>query len=310
MTMRQLFLNTFSLLLLFILKGEDVYAQQESQYTQYIYNTMSINPAYTGQRGRFTILALYRNQWVGMKGAPETINFSMDTPIGKTGRVGVGAEFIADKIGASSQNTIALNFSYILSLTEKKYLAFGIKGGLSTLSIDKDKLNIYDYSHINLDMTTRLMPVFGLGIYFYTSNWFLGLSSPSLLETTHFDDIAVSTATESMHLYLLGGYVFSLNDNFELKPAGLIKAVKGAPLAVDISLNLVYHKRFVFGLGYRSDAALSAMIGLQITDNIMLGYAYDYNTADIAHYNSGSHEVFLRFEFGSKTNKRKTPPLF
>ena len=287
----------------------EVQAQQDSQYTQYMYNTHSMNPGYSGSRGSLSMLALYRNQWVGLDGAPETLNFGMHSPIGIQG-VGLGLGFTSDKIGPSSESTISADFSYTIDFARDVKLAFGIKGGYSLLDLDPNKLTIYNPNDYDLRKKSYGSPTVGAGFYLYSENWYLGLSTPNFLETNYYDDVQVSTATEKTHIYLIGGYVFTLNSNLKLKPAFLTKAVSGAPLAIDLSANALLYDRVTFGVAYRLDAAVSAMAGFQVNDNIMIGYAYDYETTELSRYNSGSHEIFIRFELGTKLKAKVNPRFF
>ncbi len=284
-------------------------AQQDSQYTQYMYNTVSVNPAYAGTRGSLSMMGIYRNQWVGLDGAPETLNFSVNSPIGVRG-VGLGLGFTSDKIGPSSESIITADFSYTIDFAESTKLSFGIKGGMSLLDLDPNKLLIYNPNDYDLSQKSLSSPIVGAGLYLHSDKWYLGLSSPNLLETDHYDDVQVSTATEKTHIYFIGGYVFTLNSNLKLKPAVLAKGVMGAPLAVDISANALLYDKINFGLAYRLDAAVSAMAGFQANDNIMIGYAYDYDTTELGNYNSGSHEIFLRFELGTKLRAKVSPRFF
>ncbi|HLS30067.1 MAG TPA: type IX secretion system membrane protein PorP/SprF [Flavobacteriaceae bacterium] len=308
--------NTYYFLLLLVgmlLCSESFYAQQESQYTQYTYNTMSINPAYTGGRGRLSVLALYRNQWVGIDGAPETFNISGHTPLGQTGRVGVGAEFTADKIGPTTSNIAAGNFSYVIPFSAEFQFSFGIKAGVIDFNLDPDKLNIYDQHGLDLRNTNRMMPILGIGTYFYGKNWYVGVSTPNFLETKYFDETKVSTAKQKMHLYLITGYLLNISDEVALKPSALVKSVQGAPLALDISLNSIFYDRFNLGIAYRTSAAFNFMTGFQLNDHFMVGYAFDYSTSELAKYNSGSHEIFLRFELAPlryRSIRRGTGPSF
>lgn len=303
--------NQFFLLLLasVCFMVPEVQAQQDSQYTQYMYNTVSFNPAYAGSRGSLSMLGLYRNQWVGLDGAPETLNFSAHSPIGVQG-VGLGLGFTSDKIGPSSESTITADFSYNINVGEETKLSFGIKGGLSLMDLDPNKLLIYDPNDYDLAQKNYSAPVIGGGLYLYADRWYVGLSTPNFLQTEHYDDVQVSTATEKTHIYLIGGYVFSLNPALKLKPAVLLKGVAGAPLAVDISANALLYDQITFGLAYRLDAAVSAMAGFQVNDHIMIGYAYDYETTELSRYNSGSHEIFLRFELGTKLRAKVNPRFF
>jgi type IX secretion system PorP/SprF family membrane protein len=287
----------------------DVQAQQDSQYTQYMYNTVSVNPAYAGTRGSLSMLGIYRNQWVGLDGAPETLNFSANSPIGIQG-VGVGLGFTSDKIGPSAESIITADFSYTIPISENTKLSFGIKGGLSLLDLDPNKLLIYDPNDYDLSQKSYSSPIVGAGLYLHSEKWYVGLSSPNLLETEHYDDVQLSTATEKTHIYLIGGYVFTLNPNLKLKPAVLAKGVIGAPLAVDVSANALLYDKVTFGLAYRLDAAVSGMAGFQVNNNIMIGYGYDYDTTGLGNYNSGSHEIFLRFELGTKLRAKVNPRFF
>ncbi len=286
-------------------------AQQDSQFTQYMYNTQTINPAYTGTRGTLNFTGLYRNQWVGLDGAPETFNFTMSSPFGE--HVGIGLSFTQDKIGPSQESTIAADFSYTLPMNDNGLLfSFGVKGGINLLNIDYSLLNIHnpneDVFQINIE--NRLTPTIGGGGYLHTDTWYMGVSVPNVLETTFYDDITISNAKERPNLYIIGGYVFDLSDNIKLKPAVLGKFVQGAPAAIDISANFLFLEKFTLGAAYRWDAAVSGLAGFQVSDQLLIGYAYDFDTTELGNYNSGSHEIFLRFEFIKKAKKMVSPRFF
>lgn len=284
-------------------------AQQDSQFTQYMYNTISVNPAYAGTRGSLSMIGIYRNQWVGLDGAPETLNFSANSPIGIQG-IGVGLGFTSDKIGPSSESIITTDISYTIPVSNTAKLSFGIKGGVSIWNLNPDKLNVYNPNDYDLQQQNRSAPVIGAGLYLHTEEWYLGVSSPNFMETEHYDDVQVSTATDKTHLYFIGGYVFTLSENLKLKPAILAKAIIGSPLSIDVSANALIYNKVTFGLAYRHDAAVSALAGFQVTDNIMIGYAYDYETTELSRYNNGSHEVFLRFELGTMLKAKVNPRFF
>ena len=284
-------------------------AQQDSQFTQYMYNTSSFNPAYAGSRESLSFIGLYRSQWVGLDGAPKTMDFSAHSPIGEQG-VGVGLGFTSDQIGPTIESRIAADFSYTIFLARYTKLAFGIKGGLSLMTLDTNKLLIYDPTDYDLERKNYGAPIIGAGVFLYADNWYVGFSTPNFLETQHNKEIKVSTATEKMHIYLTGGYIFEINPNLKLKPAVLAKGVMGAPLSIDISANTLLYDRVTLGLAYRLDAAVSALAGFQVNDYIMLGYAYDWETTELSSYNNGSHEMFLRFELGTRKNHKVNPRFF
>ncbi len=299
------------LLLLLFLSGTTT-AQQDSQYTQYMYNTQTINPAYAGNRGLLTINGLYRAQWVGLDGAPETLNLSMNTPLSGWG-LGGGLMFVSDRIGPSTESTIAADFSYTIQLSERTRLSFGIKGGVNILNVDFTQLNTFNPSDpVFMDnINGQVSPIIGTGLYLHDSDrWYLGVSSPNLIRTDHYDDVAVSTASERAHFYAIGGYVFDLGSTTQFKPAVLAKMVSGAPLALDISANFLFHEKFTLGAAYRLDAAVSGLAGFQISDQLMIGYAYDYDTTELGNYNSGSHEIFLRFDLFTRVRNTVNPRFF
>lgn len=284
-------------------------AQQDSQFTQYMYNTSSFNPAYSGSREALSFIGLYRSQWVGLDGAPRTLDFSVSSPIGEQG-VGLGLGFTSDQSGPTTESRIAADFSYTISIDRFTKLAFGLKGGFSLMDLDTDKLLIYDPTDYDLARKNYGAPIIGAGVFLYSDNWYAGVSTPNFLETEHYDEVKVSTATEKTHLYFIGGYIFDLNRDVKLKPAVLAKAVMGAPLSIDISANTLLYERVSLGVAYRWDAAVSALAGFQVNDFVMIGYAYDYDTTELSSYNSGSHEVFLRFELGTRKNSKVNPRFF
>lgn len=286
-------------------------AQQDSQYTQYMYNTQVVNPAYAGNRGLLSINGLHRTQWVGLEGAPTTYSLTVNSPVGE--RVGLGFSFIKDEIGPSIENNLTVDFSYTIPIGATTNLSLGLKGGLNVLDVDYSKLTIFNQNDINFqnNINNRITPTIGLGFYLNGNDkWYLGLSSPNLLKTDHYNDIQNSEVTEEIHGYLIGGYVFNLNESLKFKPAALIKGVVGAPLAVDVSANFLFNEKFTLGAAYRLDAAVSALAAFQISDQLMIGYAYDYDTTELGNYNSGSHEIFLRFEFLKTANRIISPRFF
>jgi len=286
------------------------FAQQDSQYTQYMYNTETINPAYAGSRGALSFTGLYRNQWAGLDGAPETLNFTVNTPVRE--RVGLGLTFVQDKIGPSDESTIAIDFSYTIPVNDNIKIAFGIKGGINLLNVDYSILTIEDPTdnEFQYNIDNRVTPIVGAGVYLFNDTWYAGLSVPNMLETTHYDDSTISNASEKPNFYAIAGYVFTLSDTVKLKPAVLGKFTSGAPIALDVSANFLFLEKFTLGVAYRLDAAVSALAGFQISDTFFAGYSYDFDTTGLGNYNSGSHEIFLRFEIFKTTNRVISPRFF
>ena len=284
-----------------VLLGDQATAQQDSQYTQYMYNTMMINPAYAGSRDCTSIFALYRNQWVGLDGAPKTASLSFHTPFEEK-HIGIGAGIYHESIGPQSTNVVDVDFSYTLDFDESK-LAFGLKAAAGFYPNDaavEGKANIF-------------LPNIGAGVFYYGEKYYVGFSIPYLLDTKTFsktDERKITDINEKQHYNLMGGYVFDLSPDFKFKPAALVKMVSGSPLQVDLSANFMYDDRFVLGAAYRWSAAVSAMAGFQIDRNWFIGYAFDWETTKLSKYNSGSHEIFLRYEFIRDIQKIISPRFF
>ncbi|KZS41574.1 hypothetical protein AWE51_21445 [Aquimarina aggregata] len=310
----------YILVLLLIITTKEILAQQDAQYTQYMYNTLSVNPAYAGSRDAISITGLYRNQWVGIGGAPVTQTLNIHSPIGPSEKVGLGFSIVNDKIGPTQETYIDIDFSYTLNTSEEGQLALGIKAGGHLLDVNFDELNRFTNSDILLDtnIDNKFSPNVGVGIYYHTEKFYLGISAPNLLQTKHFNESSNENlassflATERINYYLISGYVFELNENLKFKPATLFKVVGGAPLQVDVSANFLYREKLTLGLAYRWSSALSALVGFQIADNLMLGFAYDWETTGLGNteFNSGSYEFILRYEIFKKREKVVYPRFF
>lgn len=295
---------------LVFLAGWTMYSQQDAQYTQYMYNTINVNPAYAGSRGVLSVFGLHRTQWVGLDGAPVTNTFSINTPIENT-RLGVGLSFVNDRLGPTTENKIAADVSYTIPTSETYKLSFGIKGSANLFNFDRDKLNIYNPNDVNLQsINNELRPNVGAGLYLHSDKTYLGLSVPNFLQTKVWSDNDRAIYMERMHAYLIGGHVFDVSSSVKFKPAFLLKATEGAPLQLDLSGNFMFNDKFVLGAAWRWSAAVSAMAGFQATPGLYIGYGYDLETTKLANYNSGSHEIFLRFELTKRTDRIISPRFF
>ena len=286
------------------------FAQQDAQFTQYMYNTININPAYAGSRGVMSIFGLHRTQWVGLDGAPTTNAFSLNTPISNS-NLGIGLSLVNDKIGPTTDNTISADVSYTVPMNEDYKLSFGIKASANIFNLETDKLTPAQQNDPNLqNFNNKFKPNFGAGAYLHSDKLYLGLSVPNFLQDSKYNDNDVAVFQERMNFYFIGGYVFDLSPSIKFKPAFLTKLVTGAPLQVDASANFLFFDKLMIGGAYRWDAAVSALVGFQITDGLFIGYSYDTETTHLRRYNSGSHEVFLRFELFNKVSKMVSPRFF
>ena len=291
--------------------GLQAYGQQDPQYTHYMYNTMSVNSGYAGSRGHFSTALLYRTQWVGLDGAPKTLSLGMDSPISKN--IGVGLNIVHDVIGPSQETYFDGNFSYSIHLDDQnnKKLAFGLKAGGRMLSIDWSKGTVEDDNDVTFSQNvSKLFPQIGAAVYYHTKKFYLGASVPTFFLNDHYDTISLSVAQERLHVFVIGGYVFDLNETLKFKPAFLVKAVSGAPLIFDVSANFLLKEKLSLGVAYRWDDSVAGLIGFQITDRFNLGYSYDYTLTDLQQYNSGTHEFLLRYELISRDKKLISPRFF
>mgnify|MGYP001010518502 FL=1 len=284
------------------------FAQQDSQYTQYMYNTVNVNPAYAGSRETLSVFLLHRNQWVGLDGAPVTNNVSLNTPIGDS-NFGLGFSIINDKIGPTTENQISADLAYFIQVSENYKLSLGMKGTANIFNLDVNKLNIFDQNDPQFqNLDSEFTPNVGAGVYLFSENTYFGVSVPNLFETKHFDDNSVAITREKMHYYVIGGHVFDISPSLKFKPAFLTKIVEGAPLQADITANFLINDKLTLGAAYRWSAAISGLIGFQISESWFIGYGYDMETTKLSNYNSGSHEIFLRYELFN--NSRISSPRF
>jgi type IX secretion system PorP/SprF family membrane protein len=289
----------------------DMNAQQDPQFTQYMYNTVAINPAYAGSRGMLSIFGIHRAQWIGLEGAPTTTGTSIHTPLNDS-RIGLGVSMLQDAIGPSNKQTLSADFSYTISTSENYKLSFGLKGTASLFSIDYTKLNRFDINdpRFQNNISNQFSPNIGAGLYLHSKQFYAGISVPFMLQSNEFNDINSQVTHESLHYYFMSGYVFEISESTKFKPAFLVKAVEGAPLQVDLSANFMLNNKFVLGGAWRWEAAMSGLAGFQVNDNWFIGYTYDADSTKLANYNSGSHELFMRYEFIGKKEKIVSPRFF
>jgi type IX secretion system PorP/SprF family membrane protein len=303
-------MKTKFLIVAIMLTGFLCTAQQDAQYTQYMYNTINVNPAYAGSRGVMSVFILHRTQWVGLDGAPVTNAASINLPINNS-NLGLGVSFVNDRIGPTVENTVAIDLSYTIPTSERFKLSFGIKATANLFNLDANKLQPEhqgdeQFQHLNNNFT----PNIGAGLYFHSDQSYLGISIPNFFEAKRYDDNSVSINKERMNLYVIVGHVFDVSSSVKFKPSLLTKIVQGAPLQVDLSGNFMINEKFVAGVAYRWSASVSAMVGFQASDSWFIGYGYDLETTKLANYNSGSHEIFLRYELFNQYNKITSPRFF
>ncbi len=285
-------------------------SQQLPQFTQYMYNTISINPAYAGSREVLSLVGLHRSQWVGLDGGPTTQTFSIHAPM-RNEKVGLGLSFINDELGFENFTYIYGDFSYTINLNAKTKLAFGLKGGFTSYSIDQELRDAEPNDPAIYGIENRWNPNIGLGTFLHSNKWYLGLSAPRIL-TTDLNGEDNVQALERISYYFTGGYVFNLNKSTKFKPAFLVKATNGAPISYDLTANFLFNEKLWLGAAYRfneSAGAFGAIVDFQVSKQLRLGYTYEHPISDIRPYANGTHEVLLMFEV-FKSKRIKSPRYF
>ncbi|MGY8887140.1 MAG: PorP/SprF family type IX secretion system membrane protein [Flavobacteriales bacterium] len=308
----------FAIIILIILGTFSSNAQQDAQYTQYMYNTQVVNPAYAGSRDALSFGLLLRSQWVGLEGSPKTATFNASSPLGALANMGIGLSIVSEEIGPGTESNINVDYSYSIQTSDRSELSFGLKAGMSVLDIDFTKLNIYDINdpRFQNNIDNKIQPQIGAGVYYNTEKFYVGLSVPNFLTTQYYDPSSLTNISSSevaakrLHYFLIAGYVFDITDNLKFKPATMIKAVSGAPLQLDLSANFLINEKFTIGASYRLSAAMSGLLGFQASDQLFIGFAYDYQNTDIEYFSDGSYELMLRFELFKKPERVLTPRFF
>jgi hypothetical protein len=269
------------LMILLLLSFKSI-AQQDPSFTQYMFNTMTINPAYAGTRNVLSASLLHRSQWLGIDGAPETQTLSVHSPI-RDGQMGLGLNIVHDKIGPATTTRFNGNYSYILPIDRYTSLSLGVSAGADIFDINFSELNIFDPTDPNFqnDVETKLSPQVGLGAMLYNDIY-----------------------------YVTAGYVFDINDNVKLKPSILTRFVSGSPVRLDLSANFLINDKFSLGGAYRLSSAYSVLSTYQISDAFLIGFSYDRDTSELVNFNDGSFEIFFRYELFKRYKKMYTPRFF
>jgi type IX secretion system PorP/SprF family membrane protein len=295
-----------------LLSLSGVNAQQDPQYTQYMYNMNVINPAYAGSKENLSFGLLYRKQWVNIDGAPTTFTLSGSAPIGKN--VGAGLSIISDQIGPVNETNVYGDFSYTLNLGGEHKLAFGVKAGGTF-----HKVGLFDIGQNGVpdkdddafaSNSNRTFFNAGTGVFYYTDKYYLAVSVPNMIKSTYLDYNNKKFGTEVSHYFITGGYVFDLTDNIKFKPFGLLKTAFNAPTSFDISTNFLFNEKFELGATYRKEDSFGAMANFAISPSLRIGYAYDHIVSDLKVNTTSSHEVILLFDLNFPKRISRSPRYF
>ena len=306
---------------LFILFGifnvqSELLAQQIPMYTQYMFNGLVINPAYTGSHEALSFTALARKQWVGLEGAPNTQTFSVHSPV-KDKNIALGFTAMRDRIGVSTQYGAYLTYAYRIHVGANGIFSLGIQGGADHFQAGYSRLNNNGNSGPGFDPRLQgsdvslIKPNFGTGIYYYSNHWYAGLSVPNLLNTSINDLEGKPMIKQVKHYFFTTGLVFNLGYNLKFKPSTLIKYVENSDLEFDINSNFLIHDMLWLGVSYRSFESLDAIVEFQINSKLKLGYAYDFLLEPtLRDVSSGSHEILINYRFSFAKDKIVTPRYF
>lgn len=292
---------TYSLLLLSLAAN----AQHGPLVSQYMLNGLVTNPAYTGSREVFTANAMYRNQWIGIEGAPVTQIASLHAPL-KNKSLALGILLNNEKIGVSNSTGVSGSFGYRIQMNRAK-LSFGISAGMEILSARYSELTTTENNDnaFAADLRSNVQPDFGAGVYYSSKTYFVGLSVPSLVNRQYNisdQQLDIKSETGIQNIILQGGYLFYLTEEFKLKPSSLIRLNPEGNSQIDLNANLIYKDCFWIGFSYRHNEAVVGLLEFQINQQFRVAYAYDYALSIFRQYSSGSHEIGLQYEFGYKVN--------
>lgn len=287
-------------------------AQQDAMFTQYFFNPLSVNSGYAGSRDAMNATLLAREQWVGIDGRPRTQTFTIQSPL-PNDRLAVGLSVVKDQVGPVNNTALYGDVAYRFQVSEKARLSLGLKAGVNFFSANLkslEGLNPADAS-FSQNIGNQALPNFGFGAYYWTDRYFIGLSTPKLIE----NDLGTASGDysqpkERRHLFLMGGYVFDLNESVKFKPTTLVKYVAGAPVSVDLTANFLFNERLWVGGMYRLGDAMGALLSFQINSQLRAGYSYDYTLSELNDYNNGSHELMISYDFIFQKDKTLSPRYF
>lgn len=289
------------------------FGQQDPMYTQYMENLMTINPAYAGSKELLSMLAVSRNQWAGMAHAPETRTIAMHSPVGRT-NMGLGLSFLRDNIWPVKQTGCYMDYSYTLHFKRHRKLALGLKGGVNFYEAGLTDLQTNDPDDpvFAKDINRSFLPNFGVGAFYHTNRYYMGLSVPKLIKNV-INRNGFSTGQvnrEEIHVFFMSGYVFDVNRIVKFKPSALVKYVKNAPVGFDFTSTFLLYDHLWLGAMYRLDDSFGGLVQLQLADAMKFGYSYDFPISRLGAFNKGTHEIMVSIDFNLSNNKVRRSRYF
>lgn len=294
-------------LFVLVMASLNAFGQQQVMFSQYMNNTLAINPAYAGAQESLSMTALMREQWTGIEGAPSTQTLSAHLPIEQK-NIGVGMLVYHDEIGVTKQTGIFGSYAYKLKI-DQGTLSLGLQGGFTHYTAKYSLLSDADPTFQNGDVS-EFHPNFGIGAFYQKEKLYVGVSVPQLIQSKIDKDFSGSKARLKQHFFMHAGYVIGLSHNVKLKPSLLLKFVKGAPLEVDLNANIYFYDVVGLGASWRSGDAIVLLMQLQLTRKLQFGYSYDYGLTALRQVNSGSHEIFINYRLKFGVEKVVGPRYF
>lgn len=305
-----------------------VKAQQDAQFSQYMFNGIYINPAYAGYKEQLNVHAFYRNQWTGIQGSPKTMSVAIDA-IANGGNVGLALQLSSDRLGAQRNESVYANYAYRIRMNAdgSARLAFGIGAGAVQLGIDGDLLNPNDPELFKpVGMQSTILPDARAGVYYSDDRFYAGLSADNLVSQYISIDRYAFIPQPKPHYYLTAGTLLPLSQDILLKPSFLLKDDRGGPTSLDLNAFLILANKFWIGGSYRTGVKLysknylqkdliktnSAVAAMQIfaSENLRIGYAYDFSIGPLQGYSNGTHEISIGYFFNRKNVRMLSPRYF
>lgn len=303
----------FFLVILSVLFAGKTFAQQDPMYTQYMENMMTINPAYAGSKDILSMMVVSRDQWVTMADAPDTRTFMLHSPISNT-NMGLGLSFLYDRIGPIRQTGLYFDYSYTLRFSNQRNLALGLKAGVNFYEAGLTDLLTNDPNDpvFANDINRNFLPNFGVGAFYHTDRYYLGLAIPKLIKNAiNKNDFSVEHLNrEQIHIFFMAGYVFDVNRIIKFKPSVLSRFVINSPISFDLNSTFMIYDRLWLGAMYRIGDSFGGLFQIQVNDHLKIGYSYDLPISRLGFYNKGTHEVMVSLDFGFGRGRVRSPRYF
>ncbi len=284
-------------------------AQHSPQFTHFMFNKLIYNPAYAGDREALAASAVYRNQWLGIEGAPTTLNFNVHTPFAGE-RAGIGLSVVADKIGAVNTTFANLSYNYRVPVGETAKLSVGISGRLEHGRFDVSEIDAYDTDDVFIqsELDNTIQANFGAGVFLSGKNYYVGVSVPTVLQNSLYSEVGFASAFRTY--YAMGAVILNVSDNVKFKPSVLLSINQSAPFDMDLNASFLLMDAFWIGATWRLDDSVDALIQYQFTPNLRGGMAFDFTTSELSNYTAGGYEFMIEYIFSKETKQLKNIRYF